>query len=119
MDSQLWHIPGSNRGYKIMNRPYLAALPIPVPPPWFTPPQEPPKDTEPELPIKVPVSGGYVDIPLGRFLLGLGAVSVPVIYMQYSGREDWAGKYILLIVLGFLVVNYRGLETFVNYVGGK
>jgi len=58
---------------------------------------------------------GYSNIPLGRFLIGAFGVTLPLLTM--SDRPDWQRSYILLILVGFGIVNYRGLEHFASWIG--
>lgn len=60
-------------------------------------------------------STGYVNISLGRFLIGAVIVSIPLFFIE---REDWRWSYIIMILLGFLAFNNAGLRRFTIYING-
>jgi hypothetical protein len=46
----------------------------------------------------------YREIPFARFALGLGIAAIPVLILEREAPK-WAWAYVVLLMLGFLVVN--------------
>jgi hypothetical protein len=59
---------------------------------------------------------GYAKIPILRFLIGLGVVSIPVVILDRQGENDWINRYVLLITLSVLIFNANYLRKFTNYI---
>ena len=55
----------------------------------------------------------YRNIPFARFALALGVVAIPLFVMGESAGK-WGSRYVVLIILGFAVVNWKPLAQ-----GGK
>lgn len=55
----------------------------------------------------------YSNIPPGRALLGGAIVALPATLLD----DEWAGRYVLLILVMYAVFNARGLQAFAQFVG--
>lgn len=59
---------------------------------------------------KEPIAPGYPSIPFLPYAVAAGVVAAPLAMLHDS--EDWAWKYVLLILVMAVVVNYEGIEKF-------
>lgn len=59
---------------------------------------------------------GYNDIPFMKFAFGLFIIALPAIIMAESGHSDYLWGYVVLILISFLVYQYKGVSTFAAFV---
>lgn len=53
---------------------------------------------------------GSKDIPLGKYVMSGAIAVIPAYILQETGREDWAWRYVILIITMMVVVNYNLLS---------
>lgn len=58
----------------------------------------------------------YREISFWKFALGLAVVSVPALLLEAQGEDEWAWRYVGLILIGLIVVNAGGIAAFMNFV---
>lgn len=59
-----------------------------------------------------PIAPGYLNIPFLPYAVAAAVVAAPLALLR--DNEDWAWKYVLLIMVMAIVVNYEGIEIFAN-----
>lgn len=59
---------------------------------------------------KEPIAPGYPSLPFLPYAMAALVVTSPLLLMK--GRQEWAWKYVLLILVMAVVVNYDGIEKF-------
>lgn len=59
-------------------------------------------------------STGYADIPLSRFVMGMVGAAIPLVLMD---NPKWQWRYITLIVVSIIIVNYKSIQKFSQDLG--
>ena len=60
----------------------------------------------------------YTNIDFLRFSLAATIVAVPMFFLAQPNRQ-WATGYAVLILMGFAVANFRGLERASAFASGE
>lgn len=59
---------------------------------------------------------GYKDVKLIPFVMAIGVVSLPIVYLKTTGQNEWVWKYILLITLTLVIYYQEGITRFAGYM---
>lgn len=57
---------------------------------------------------------GYADLKFRRFALALVGLTLPALWLERSD-EQLAWRYVGLLLLMLVIINYRGMDAFVRF----
>lgn len=61
----------------------------------------------------------YKDIALPGYLIAGVVVSIPLVFLTESGKQDYAWWYFILILLSLLIMHSPQVATFSRFISSK